>query len=127
MGMVAPEQRIASAFFVLHGKYGEVTRYVQERVVSRQWIYRETAQQQIEKLRQQRRQAYQQRAELETRLAQAALLDAQKPEELACVGQACGVSFRPNLECDRVGPTHASLRQAGGSLSKSAVQPGLRS
>ena len=43
MGMVAPEQRIASAFFVIHGSYGEVTRYAQERGVCRQWIYREAA------------------------------------------------------------------------------------
>ena len=43
MGMVAPEQRIASAFFVLNGKYGDVTRYAQERGVCRQWIYREAA------------------------------------------------------------------------------------
>ena len=43
MAIVAPEQRIASAFFVLHGRYGEVTRYAQERGVCRQWIYREAA------------------------------------------------------------------------------------
>ena len=43
MGMVAPEQRIASAFFVIYGKYGDVTRYSQERGVCRQWIYREAA------------------------------------------------------------------------------------
>ena len=66
MGMVAPEQRIASAFFVLHGKYGDVTRYARERGVCRQWIYREaaalrnalaTAQQTIAALREQLRQA----------------------------------------------------------------------
>jgi hypothetical protein len=91
MGMVAPEQQIASAFFVIHGKYGEVTRYAQERGVCRQWIYREAAalrkalaaaQQEIDELRQQRQQAEAQRAELQRRLAQAVLIDAQKQEEL---------------------------------------------
>ena len=77
MGMVAPEQRIASAFFVLFGKYGDVSRYAQERGVCRQWVYREatslrnalaTAQQEIESLREQLRQALGQRTELEKRL-----------------------------------------------------------
>ncbi len=103
MGMVAPEQRIASAFFVRYGKYGDVTRYAQERGVCRQWIYREAAalrnalaaaQQAQEELREQRRQFQQQCAELEARLAQAVVLDAQKQEEVACVGQARGVTLR---------------------------------
>jgi len=103
MGIVAPEQRIASAFVVLHGKYGDVTRYAQERGVCRQWIYREAAalrnalaaaQQENEELREQRRQCQQQCAALEARLAQAVVLDAQKQEDLACVGQARGVTLR---------------------------------
>lgn len=103
MGMVAPEQRIASAFFVLFGQYGDVSRYAQERGVCRQWIYREaaslrkalaSAQQEIDSLRQQLRQALEQRTELEARLANAVVIDAQKQEELACVGQARGVTLR---------------------------------
>jgi hypothetical protein len=103
MGMVAPEQRIASAFFVLFGKYGDVSRYAQERGVCRQWIYREaaslrnalaTARQEIETLREQLRQALEQQTELETRLAKAVVVDAQKQEELACVAQARGVTLR---------------------------------
>src|SRR5438046_2171301 len=103
MGMVAPEQRIASAFFVFFGKYGDVSRYAQERGVCRQWIYREaawlrdalaTTRQQVQELRVQLRQEREQRAELETRLAQAVVIDAQKQEELACVGQARGVTLR---------------------------------
>ena len=43
MGMVAPQQRIASAFFVFCGQYGDVSRYAQERGVCRQWVYREAA------------------------------------------------------------------------------------
>jgi hypothetical protein len=103
MGMVVPEQRLASAFFVSHGQYGDVSRYAQERDVCRQWIYREaaalrnalaTAQPMIQTLREQLRQAHQQQADLETRLAQAVVIDPPKQEELACVGQARGVTLR---------------------------------
>jgi hypothetical protein len=103
MGMVGAEQRIASAFFVMHGKYGDVTRFAQERGVCRQSIYNEaaalrnalaTAQQANEGLREQLRQALQQRTQLESQLAQAVVLDAQKQAELACVGQARGVTLR---------------------------------
>jgi hypothetical protein len=41
MGMVASPQRIASAYFVIYGNYGDLTRYAQERGVCRQWVYRE--------------------------------------------------------------------------------------
>jgi len=103
MGMVAPEQRIASAFFVLFGKYGDVMRYAQQRGVCRQWIYREstalrnalaTARQENQTLREQLRQERQQRIELETQLAKSVVIDAQKQEEVACVGQARGVTLR---------------------------------
>lgn len=103
MGMVAPEQRIASAFFVVFGKYGDVTRYAQERGVCRQSIYNEaaalrnalaTARQESAELREQLQQAHQVQAELQARLAQAVVIDAQKQEELACVGQARGVTLR---------------------------------
>jgi hypothetical protein len=103
VGMIAPQQRIASAFFVFCGKYGDVTRYAQERGVCRQWIYREaealqqslvTTRQQLEEAREQLWQEREQRIELETRLAQAVVIDAQKQEEFACVGQARGVTLR---------------------------------
>ncbi len=103
MPIVAPQSLIASAFFVLHGQYGDVTRYAQQRRVSRQWIYCEAqtlqhalanAQQQSEHLRQQLRQAHQQVAALQAQLAQAVVLDAHKQEQLACVGQARGVTLR---------------------------------
>ena len=41
MGIVAPPQRIASAFTVFFGHHGDVSRYAQERGVCRQWVYRE--------------------------------------------------------------------------------------
>ena len=103
MGMVVPEQRIASAFFVLFGQYGDVSRYAQQRGVCRQWIYREaaalqkalaSARQENEELREQLRQANQAQSELQARLAQAVVIDAQKQAEVACVSQARGVTLR---------------------------------
>ena len=35
MGMVVPQQRIASAFVVVCGHYGDVRRYAQERGICR--------------------------------------------------------------------------------------------
>ena len=104
MGMVAPQQRIASAFAVVFGRYGDVSRYAQERGVCRQWLYRESAwvlatldgtawRQQITDLRQQVRELQEQVARLEQRLAQAVVLDRDKQAEVASVAQAMGVSL----------------------------------
>jgi hypothetical protein len=104
MGMVAPRQRIASAFVVVFGRHGEVSRYARQRGVCRQSVYRESARavaalegtpwrQQVARLRQQLRQSRQRVAELEARLAQAVVLDRDKQAEVACVGQARGVSL----------------------------------
>src|SRR5271155_427317 len=103
MGMVAPEQRIASAFFVFFGKYGDVRRYAQERGVCRQWVYREasalqkelaTARQENKDLREQLRQGQQRNTDLEALLANAVVIDDQKQEDVASVGQAIGVTLR---------------------------------
>ena len=104
MSMVVPQQRIASAFPVGWGGHGEVSRYAQQRGVCRQWVYREAGwvlatlegtpwRQEIAALRQRVRQLEEHTALLERRLAQAILLDADKQAELACVGQALGVSL----------------------------------
>ena len=104
MGMVAPQQRIASAFVVVFGRHGEVSRYAQERGVCRQSVYRESAgalaalegsrwRQQVAQLKQQLRQSRQRVAELEARLAGAVVLDRDKQAEVACVGQARGISL----------------------------------
>jgi cell division protein FtsB len=102
MGMVAPQQRIASAYFVFFGNYGDVTRYAQERGVCRQWVYREaTALQQalaaqhqtIEQLQARVRELEQQHTDLQERLRLAVVLDAEKQAQFASVGQACGVSL----------------------------------
>jgi hypothetical protein len=103
MGIVAPTQRIASAFFVLHGRHGDVSRYARQRGVCRQRIYREASrlqqalaaqQREVQRLRLQVRQARQEAAQLQRRLARAVVLDADKQAELASVGQARGVTLR---------------------------------
>jgi hypothetical protein len=104
MGMVAPQQRIASAFTVVWGHYGDVSRYAAQRGICRQAVYRASAwvlaaleghrwQQQVAALQQQLQQAHQRLAELEAQLAQAVVLDRDKQAELACVAQALGISL----------------------------------
>lgn len=102
MGMVAPQQRIASAFFVLFGNYGDVTRYAQQRGVCRQWVYREAnalqqtldrQQQAIARLQTRVQELEQQQSDGQQRLRRAVVLDADKQAQFASVGQACGVSL----------------------------------
>jgi hypothetical protein len=97
-------QRIASAFAVLCGQYGDVTKMAQEREQSRQALYREAervvdavegtaAQSRIDALQQQ---LAQQRAEiqaLQERLKQAVEITPDKQNEFASVAQAEGVSL----------------------------------
>lgn len=103
MGMVAPEQRIASAFFVIHGEYGEVSRYARQRGVCRQWVYREAAgltktlaaqDEELLALRAEVKQLRQSEAQWQERLARAVVIDEDKQAEVACVGQARGVTLR---------------------------------
>jgi len=101
MGMVSPQQRIASAFVVIFGPHGSVTQYAQERGVCRQWVYREAAwvqkhladHEKIQRLRQQVKELTEQNVALEQRLAQSVVIDEEKQAELASVGQAIGVSL----------------------------------
>jgi len=97
-------QRIASAFAVLCGHYGDVTKMAQEREQSRQTLYREAervvdavegtaAQSRIDALQQQ---VAQQQAEihaLQERLKQAVEITPDKQDEFATVAQAEGVSL----------------------------------
>lgn len=139
MSMVVLAQRIASAFFVLHGRYGDVRRYAQQRGVCRQSIYNEAAAlqkalasawQANEEQRHQLQQTQQQVTQLTARLAQAVILDAQKQQELACVGQARGVTLRDCRELLEVlipgqtlsvaalgRHTHAAGKKAGALLA----------
>jgi len=97
-------QRIASAFAVLYGRYGDVTKMAQDREQSRQSLYREAeqvadavdgaaAQARIDELQ---RQLGAQRAEvqaLEERLRYAVEITPDKQHEFATVAQAEGVSL----------------------------------
>jgi hypothetical protein len=87
MGMVAPEQRIASAYFVIFGNYGDVSRYATKRGVCRQWVYREadclrdslaTNQQKIHVLEQRVQELEKQKAALEQRLTLSVVVDEEK-------------------------------------------------
>jgi hypothetical protein len=102
MGMVAPQQRIASAYFVLFGAHGDVTRYAETRGVCRQWVYREAGwlqevlankQAQLAALQQRVQELEQQNAWLQARLAVSVVVDEEKQAQLAAVGQANGVSL----------------------------------
>jgi hypothetical protein len=108
MGMVAPEQRIASAFVVFCGGYGAVRRQAVERGVCRQRLYREASwvwvrvegtrwRQENQGLRQQVRELQECNRQLQQRLTQVIVLDQDKQAEFACVGQAMGVSL-PELK-----------------------------
>ncbi len=97
-------QRIASAFAVLCGQYGDVTTMAQDREQSRQSLYREAqqvanavdgaaAQARIDELQ---RQLAEQRAEvqaLQERLKHAVEITSDKQNEFATVAQAEGVSL----------------------------------
>ena len=108
MGMVAPLQRIASAFFVLLGRRGDVTREARQRGVSRQALYRESHQvvaavggeeAQAEAARLRRRNAALKRrlrrawAEARERRPLTATVNPGMQAEFASVGQAEGVSL----------------------------------
>jgi hypothetical protein len=97
-------QRIASAFAVLCGRYGDVTKMAQQREQSRQSLYREAervvdavegtaAQAQIDALQQQ---VAQQQAEIQAlhqQLKRAVEITPDKQDEFATVAQAEGVSL----------------------------------
>jgi hypothetical protein len=104
MGMVAASRRIGSAFVVVWGHYGDVSRFAQEQGISRQWVYREAEQvaraldgtqtrQQIERLQGEVARLRRQVAELQQRLSVAVVLDDEKQAEFASVGQSCGVTL----------------------------------
>jgi hypothetical protein len=132
MGMVAPQQRIASAFVVVGGRYGDVGRYAAERGVCRQSVYRESAgvlaalqatqwRQQVADLRQRLHQSQQRVAELESRLAQAVVLDPDKQAEVACLAQAMGISL-PEVHTllETLRPGHVASVATLGRWSKAA-------
>lgn len=132
MGMVAPQQRIASAYVVIFGAYGAVSQYAQERGVCRQWVYREAGwvqqrlqaeQQEKQQLREEAKQLRQRVRELEGQLARAVVLDKAKQEEFASVGQALGVSLPSCWSLlDVLIPGHQESVATLGRASKAAGQ-----
>jgi hypothetical protein len=97
-------QRIASAFAVLCGPYGDVTKMAEDREQSRQSLYREAeqvaeavdggaAQSRIDELQRQLAQRQAAVKALETRLKNAVELTPAKQHEFATVAQAEGVSL----------------------------------
>jgi hypothetical protein len=97
-------QRIASAFAVLCGHYGDVTDMAKDREQSRQSLYREAeqvaeavdgtvAQAQIEDLQRQLAERQAEVKALETRLKHAVEITPEKQHEFATVAQAEGVSL----------------------------------
>jgi hypothetical protein len=126
MGMVAPAVAIASTAVVCFGSHGAVTRFAQQRGVSRQRVYRESCavvtavdgtahQQQLEALRQEIVTLGQQLAESERRLAQAVVIDADQQAEFACTAQADGVSLAVarRLLAVFLGPRTPSMAKLG--------------
>ena len=97
-------QRIATAFSVLRGQYGDITRMAKDREQSRQSLYRE-AEKVVEavdgtaagaRLEELRRRLAEQEAEnraLRTRLERAVEITRDKQDQFATVAQAEGVSL----------------------------------
>jgi hypothetical protein len=97
-------QRVASAFAVLCGRYGDVTAMAQDRGQSRQSLYREAgqvadavdgtaAQARIDELQQQLAHRWAEVQALQERLKHAVEITADKQDEFATVAQAEGVSL----------------------------------
>ena len=97
-------QRIASAFAVLCGQYGDVTKMAQDREQSRQSLYREAeqvasavdgaaAQARIDELQQQLAERQAEVQALQERLKHAVEITPDKQHEFATVAQAEGVSL----------------------------------
>src|SRR5512147_2318180 len=97
-------QRIASAFAVLWGQYGDVTKMAQDRELSRQSLYREAeqvvdavdgaaAQSRIDDLQRQLAEQSAQVQALRERLKHTVEITPDKQDEFATVAQAEGVSL----------------------------------
>ena len=97
-------QRIASAFAVLRGQYGDITRMAKDREQSRQSLYREAekvvdavdgaaTEARIDDLRRQLADREDENRALRGRLERAVEISRDKQEEFAAVAQAEGVSL----------------------------------
>lgn len=130
-------QRIASAFAVLCGQYGDVTKMAQDREQSRQSLYREAgqvvdavdgaaAQARIDELQ---RQLAEQRSEVQAlreRLKHAVEITADKQDEFATVAQAEGVSLGVARRLLQV-MTGPRLSRAVATLGRATIEAGKKS
>ncbi len=129
-------QRVASAFAVLCGQYGDVTKMAKDREQSRQSLYREAeqvadavdgaaAQAQIEELQRQLTERQAEVNALETRLKHAVEITADKQKEFATVAQAEGVSLSVARRLLRVmtGPRRS---QGVATLGRVTLEAGKR-
>src|SRR5512142_1659757 len=119
-------QRVASAFAVLCGQYGDVTQMARDREQSRQSLYREAeqvadavdgaaAQARIDELQQQLAQRQAEVQALQDRLKRAVEITPDKQDEFAAVAQAEGQPERgPAAVAGRGGVrTHSECGDAG--------------
>jgi hypothetical protein len=104
MCIVAPPDRLASAAIVFFGHYGAISRYAQQRDVSRQRLYREadsvlrdldpaTHHQPIACLQQPLADCQTRLQQCQAQLSQAGVIDADQQAEFAATAQAEGVSL----------------------------------
>jgi hypothetical protein len=104
IAMATISQRIASAFAVLRGRYGEITAMAREREQSRQSLYRESEkvveavegsvpQARIDELRRQLADSQAEVQSLHRRLKHAVEITRDVQDQFACVAQAEGVSL----------------------------------
>jgi hypothetical protein len=131
-------QRIAGAFAVLCGRYGDVTEMAKDRERSRQSLYREAhqvteaidgaaARAQVEELQRQLAERQAEVKALETRLRHAVEITPDKQHEFATVAQAEGVSLSVArrllrvVEGSRSTPSVATLGRATLEAGKRAA------
>lgn len=130
------KQRIASAFVVFWGQYGDVTRMAKDREQSRQSLYREAqqvtesvdgavAQSRIEELQRQLAERQTEVRALKKRLKHAVEITPDKQHEFATVAQAEGVSLSVARRLLQVmtGPRHS---RAVATLGRATLEAGKK-
>jgi chromosome segregation ATPase len=129
-------QRVASAFAVLCGHYGDVTELARDREQSRQSLYREAeqvaeavdgaaAKVRINELQQQLAERQAEVKALETRLKHAVEITPDKQHEFAAVAQAEGVSLSAARRLLRV-MTGPRRRQGVATLGRVTFEAGKK-
>jgi hypothetical protein len=129
-------QRIASAFAVLCGQYGDVTKMAQDRESSRQALYREAeqvasavdgagTQARIDDLQQRLTQRQAEIQVLQERLERAVEITPDKQHEFAAVAQAEGVSLNVARRLLRVAAGSAPIPSAP-TLGRATLASGKR-